>query len=99
MFPALYCLNKQHNDNINPRYHRANDTSILTVKQLYEKAFHAGREVQIIEHSGHEVDGRAIWSELERSTKQLKDQPLIYHDEILNYNLNVSLSFFHCNSW
>ena len=85
MFPALYCMNKQHHDKINSKAHH----SVLTVKELYEKAFHAGREVQMIEHSGHQVDGRAIWSELERSTKELKDQTLTYHDEILNYNLSL----------
>ena len=43
-----------------------------TVRQFYKKAFRSGREVQIKEHSGEEVDGRAIWNELENTTKELR---------------------------
>ena len=45
-----------------------------TVRQFYKKAFRNGREVQIKEQSGKEVDGRAIWNELENTTKELKDK-------------------------
>ena len=92
MFPALYNLNKQHNDKINLRTHHSdssNHNPELTVKELYTKAFYAGREVQIKEQSGEEVDGRAVWNELEITTKGLKDQTLTYRHEILNYNLSL----------
>jgi hypothetical protein len=59
-----------------------------TVRQFYKKAFRSGREVQIKEHSGEEVDGRAIWNELENETKELKDVVLLTLDSshILQYN-------------
>jgi hypothetical protein len=57
-----------------------------TVQNLYEKAFHAGRHVQIREHIGEEVDGRAIWNELEITTKGLKDQVLTHDGQTLTYN-------------
>ena len=58
-----------------------------TVRQLYKKAFRSGREVQIKEQSGIEVDGRAIWNELEITTKGLKDVVLLTVDgrQILEY--------------
>ena len=49
---------------------------MTTVQQLYEKAFNSGRKVQMKEQSGEEVDGKAVWNELESTTKGLKDQPL-----------------------
>lgn len=59
-----------------------------TVRQFYKKAFRAGKEVQIREQSGEEVDGRAIWNELESTTKELKDVVLLSIDgsHILQYN-------------
>jgi hypothetical protein len=62
---------------------------MTTVQQLYEQAFHSGRKVQMKEQSGEEVDGRAIWNELESTTKRLKDRPLTNHGEILLYNLSL----------
>ena len=62
---------------------------MTTVQKLYEKAFNAGREVQIREQSGEEVDGRAIWNELEITTKGLKDQVLTYDEQILQYNTSL----------
>lgn len=59
---------------------------MTTVQKLYEKAFDAGREVQIREQTGEEVDGRAIWNELEITTKCLKDQVLTHDGQILEYN-------------
>ena len=59
-----------------------------TVRQFYKKAFRSGRKVQIREQSGEEVDGRAIWNELETETKELKDVVLLTLDSshILQYN-------------
>jgi hypothetical protein len=59
-----------------------------TVRQFYKKAFRAGKDVQIREQSGEEVDGRAIWNELESTTKELKDVVLLSIDgsRILQYN-------------
>lgn len=59
-----------------------------TVRQFYEKAFRAGKDVQIREQSGEEVDGRAIWNELESTTKELKDVILLSIDgsQTLQYN-------------
>jgi hypothetical protein len=62
---------------------------MTTVQKLYEKAFHSGREVQMKEQSGEEVDGRAIWNTLESTTKGLKDQPLTNADEVLQYNFSL----------
>ena len=62
-----------------------------TVRQFYKKAFRSGREVQMKEQSGIEVDGRAIWNELEITTKGLKDVVLLTVDssQILEYNLSL----------
>ena len=64
-----------------------------TVRQFYEKAFKAGKEVQIKEHFGETVDGRAIWNTLESTTKELKDRPLTNNanddGEILHYNSSL----------
>jgi len=62
---------------------------MTTVKKLYENAFHIGREVQIKEQTGQDVDGRTIWNSLESTTKELKDLPLMYDGKILNYNLSL----------
>ena len=62
---------------------------MTTVQKLYEKAFRSGREVQMKEQFGEEVDGRAIWNELESTTKGLKDQPLTNDGEVLQYNLSL----------
>ena len=62
---------------------------MTTVQKLYQKSFHAGREVQMREQSGEEVDGRSIWNELEITTKGLKDQVLIHHEQILQYNTSL----------
>jgi hypothetical protein len=62
---------------------------MTTVQKLYEKAFLAGREVQIREQSGEEVDGRAIWNQLEITTKGLKDQVLTHNEQILQYNTSL----------
>lgn len=66
---------------------------MTTVQKLYEKAFYAGREVQMREQSGEEVDGRAIWNELEITTKGLKDQVLTYDEQILKYNTSLKLIY------
>jgi hypothetical protein len=62
-----------------------------TVRQFYKKAFRSGREVQIKEHSGKEVDGRAIWNELENTTKELKDMILLTLDSSHTLKYNESL--------
>lgn len=62
-----------------------------TVRQFYKKAFRSGREVQIKEHSGEEVDGRAIWNELENTTKELKDVVLLTLDSSHTLEYNESL--------
>ena len=66
---------------------------MTTVQNLYEDAFRAGKEVQIKEHSGETVDGRAIWNTLESTTKKLKDRPLTNNanddGEILHYNSSL----------
>ena len=62
---------------------------MITVQKLYEKAFHGGREVQIREQSGEEVDGRAIWNELEITTKGLKDITITHIGQILQYNTSL----------
>ena len=62
-----------------------------TVRQFYKKAFRSGREVQIKEHSGKEVDGRAIWNELENTTKELKDVVLLTLDGSHTLEYNESL--------
>lgn len=59
-----------------------------TVRQFYKKAFRAGKEVQIREQSGEEVDGRAIWNELESITKELKDVVLLTFDGSQNLEYN-----------
>ena len=62
---------------------------MATVQQLYENAFNSGRKVQMKEQSGEEVDGKAVWNELESTTKGLKDQPLTNADQVLQYNLSL----------
>lgn len=62
-----------------------------TVRQFYKKAFRSGREVQMKEQSGKEVDGRAIWNELENTTKELKDVVLLTVDGSKNLQYNESL--------
>lgn len=59
-----------------------------TVRQFYKKAFRSGREVQMKEQSGKEIDGRAIWNELESTSKELKDVVLLSIDgsHIIQYN-------------
>lgn len=71
---------------------------MTTVQKLYEKAFDDGRKVQIIEQSGEEVDGRAIWNELEITTKHLKDQVLTEHGKILKYNPNLKPIYSEMNN-
>jgi hypothetical protein len=62
---------------------------MFSVKKLYENAFRIGREVQIKEQNGQEVDGRAEWNTLERTTNKLKDLSLTNNSEILEYNLTL----------
>jgi hypothetical protein len=70
-----------------------------TVHQLYEKAFRAGKEVQIREQAGEEVDGRAIWNVLENKTKKLKDVVLSSADgQILEYNSSLNPIYKEMNS-
>ena len=66
-----------------------------TVRQFYKKAFRTGREVQIREQSGEEVDGRAIWNELESTTKELKDVVLLSIDgsQTLQYNESLKPTY------
>jgi hypothetical protein len=71
---------------------------MTTVQKLYEKAFHAGRHVQIREQSGEEVDGRAIWNELEITTKALKDQVLTHDAQILEYNPTLKPTYSVMNN-
>ena len=70
-----------------------------TVRQFYEKAFKAGKEVQIREQAGEEVDGRAIWNVLENETKKLKDVVLSSADgQILEYNSSLKPIYEEMNS-
>jgi hypothetical protein len=62
---------------------------MFSVKTLYENAFRIGREVQIKEQTGQEVDGRALWNTLERTTNKLKDLSLTNDSDILQYNLTL----------
>jgi len=62
-----------------------------TVRQFYKKAFRDGKDVQIREQSGEEVDGRAIWNELESTTKELKDVILLSVDSSQPLQYNESL--------
>jgi hypothetical protein len=62
-----------------------------TVRQFYKKAFRSGREVQMKEQSGEEIDGRAIWNELESTTKELKDVVLFAGDGSHTLQYNSSL--------
>ena len=62
---------------------------MFSVKTLYENAFRIGREVQIKEQTGQEVDGRALWNTLERTTNKLKDLSLTNDSNILQYNLTL----------
>lgn len=62
-----------------------------TVRQFYKKAFRSGREVQMKEQSGEEIDGRAIWNELESTTKELKDVVLFTGDDSHTLQYNESL--------
>jgi hypothetical protein len=62
---------------------------MVSVKKLYEKAFQTGREVQMKEQNRAEVDGRAIWNMLERTTNELKDRSLTNGSEILQYNFTL----------
>jgi len=66
-----------------------------TVRQFYKKAFRHGKDVQIREQSGEEVDGRAIWNELESTTKELKDVILLSVDgsRILQYNESLKPAY------
>ena len=66
---------------------------MTTVKKLYENAFHIGREVQIKEQTGQDVDGRTIWNSLESTTKELKDLPLMYDGKILNYKIRKNQQY------
>jgi len=70
-----------------------------TVRQFYEKAFGDGKEVQIREQAGEEVDGRAIWNDLENKTKKLKDVVLSSADgQILEYNSSLKPIYEEMNS-
>lgn len=70
-----------------------------TVRQLYEKAFKAGKEVQIREQAGEKVDGRAIWNDLENETTNLKDVVLSSADgQILEYNSSLKPIYKEMNS-
>ena len=71
---------------------------MTTVHILYQKAFDAGRQVQIIEQSGEEVDGRAIWNELEITTNKLKDIVLTHYDQILQYNPTLKPIYSEMNN-
>ena len=71
---------------------------MTTVHNLYKNAFDAGRNVQISEQSGEEVDGRAIWNELEITTKCLKDQVLTHDGQILQYNPNLKPIYSEMNN-
>jgi hypothetical protein len=62
---------------------------MTTVQKLYEKAFYSGKEVQMKEQLGEEVDGRAVWNALESTCKGLKDQLLVNHGEVLQYNFSL----------
>ena len=62
-----------------------------TVRQFYKKAFRAGKDVQIREQSGEEIDGRTIWNELENATKELKDMVLLTLDSSRTLQYNESL--------
>jgi len=73
------------------------NTMTTTVQQLFLKAFRAGREVQIKEHSGETVDGRLIWNELEQTTKKLKDMPFTKDGHILKYNMSLESIYREMN--
>ena len=62
---------------------------MFSVKKLYDNAFRIGREVQIKEQNGQDVDGRAMWNTLEHTTNKLKDLSLTNDSEILQYNLTL----------
>lgn len=70
---------------------------MTTVKKLYEKAFKLGIKVQIREQSGLEVDGRAIWNQLESDTKDLKDRVLTHSDKVLLYNDSLKSIYYEMN--
>ena len=70
---------------------------MTTVQKLYNQSFHTGREVQIREHLGEEVDGRAIWNKLESMTKDLKDKLLTNADGVLLYNESLKPIYIEMN--
>jgi hypothetical protein len=71
---------------------------MTTVQKLYNQSFHSGREVQIREHSGGEVDGRLIWNTFESMTRELKDKPLTNADGVLLYNGSLKPIYVEMNN-
>lgn len=71
---------------------------MVTVKKLYENAFRIGREVQIKEQTGQDIDGRDTWNTLERTTRELKDLSLTNDAEILQYNFTLKPIYLEMNT-
>lgn len=62
----------------------------MKIADLFNEAFEEGRNVQIKEHAGEEVDGRQVWQKLEVKTGELKNKDLTNRaGEKLKYNLEL----------
>jgi len=54
----------------------------MDINNLFQNAYKKGREVQEVEHSGKEIDGRAIWQELEKTVEKLNISEMKYNDSL-----------------
>ena len=62
----------------------------MSVKNLFMEAYEAGRNVQIKEHAGQDMDGKTVWASLETKTGKLKDKNLSTESgELIKYNSNL----------
>ena len=64
--------------------------NMSNIKKWFNKAFDFGVNVQILEHTKKEVDGRAVWKVIEDLLIELKDKDLTdYSYNKLKYNMSL----------
>ena len=65
---------------------------MTTLRELFDKAFRAGRDVQERTHSHPDIviDGKAIWSELEKEAIALTEKNPEITKEMLRYNESLN---------
>jgi hypothetical protein len=62
----------------------------MKISDLFNEAFEEGKNVQIKEQAGEEIDGRQVWQKLEAKTGELKNKDLTNKSgEKIKYNLKL----------